>query len=353
MGSGFLERVYFGNTILNYLISTGIIIAGVIILKIVGKVSIHRIKAFTSRTKLTVDDLIVEIIERSVLPGLYLGIIYIALKRLTLTPILTRILDVGGTLVLSFFLIRAVVTLAGYGLERYWLKREQDENKVKSIRGIITVIKGVIWAGGIIFILDNLGFNVSTVITGLGIGGVAVALAAQAVLGDLFAYFTIFFDKPFEIGDFIVVGDFMGTVEHIGIKSTRLRSISGEELVFSNKDLTNSRIKNFRRMHRRRVAFSIGVKYDTPLEKVKKIPEIIKDVIDGIDNATFDRAHFASYDDSWLRFEIVYYVESSDYYVYMDIQQKINLTLKEEFEKMGIEFAFPSQTIYLVNQGNG
>jgi len=353
MGSGFLERVYFGNTILNYLISTGIIIAGVIILKIVGKVSIHRIKAFTSRTKLTVDDLIVEIIERSVLPGLYLGIIYIALKRLTLTPILTRILDVGGTLVLSFFLIRAVVTLAGYGLERYWLKREQDENKVKSIRGIITVIKGVIWAGGIIFMLDNLGFNVSTVITGLGIGGVAVALAAQAVLGDLFAYFTIFFDKPFEIGDFIVVGDFMGTVEHIGIKSTRLRSISGEELVFSNKDLTNSRIKNFRRMHRRRVAFSIGVTYDTPLEKVKKIPVIIKDVIDGIDNATFDRAHFASYDDSWLRFEIVYYVESSDYYVYMDIQQKINLTLKEEFEKMGIEFAFPSQTIYLVNQGNG
>ena len=176
---------------------------------------------------------------------------------------------------------------------------------------------------------------------------------SQTILGDLFSYFTIFFDRPFEIGDFIIVEDFLGTIEHIGIKTTRVRSLSGEQLVFSNTDLTNSRIKNYKRMDKRRVVFRLGVVYQTTLKQLKEIPGIIKDTINNVSNTAFDRAHFFSYGDFSLIFEVVYYVQSRDYNIYMDIQQEINFTIKEEFEKRGIEFAYPTQTVFLEKaQGN-
>jgi small-conductance mechanosensitive channel len=200
---------------------------------------------------------------------------------------------------------------------------------------------------GLVFLLDNLGFEISAVIAGLGIGGIAIALAAQAILGDLFSYFVIFFDRPFEIGDFIVIGDKKGNVEYIGIKTTRLRSLSGEQLVFSNTDLTNSRIQNFRRMERRRVVFKLGVVYETPGNQLAEIPVIVKEIIDEQPDVTFDRGHFASYGDFSLNFEFVYYVMSSDYNKYMDTQQAINLKIYQEFEKRGIVFAYPTQTLYL------
>jgi len=185
------------------------------------------------------------------------------------------------------------------------------------------------------------------VVAGLGIGGVAVALAAQAVLGDLFGYFVIFFDKPFEIGDFIIVGDKMGAVEQIGIKTTRLRAIGGEQLVFSNKDLTDSRVHNFKKMERRRVVFKLGVIYQTPSEKLKAIPQIVKSIIEKQNDATFDRGHFATYGDFSLDFEFVYYVTGADYTKYMDIQQAINMAIFETFEREKIEFAYPSQTLFV------
>jgi small-conductance mechanosensitive channel len=184
-------------------------------------------------------------------------------------------------------------------------------------------------------------------VAGLGIGGIAIALAAQTILGDLFSYLVIFFDKPFEIGDFIILEDKMGTVEYIGIKTTRIRTLGGEQLICSNTDLTNSRVHNFKRMQERRVVFSFGVVYDTTTTKLKLIPGIIKQAIESLRETRFDRAHFKSFGNSSLDFEVVYYILTPDYNLYMDKQQAINMSIFESFEREQIEFAYPTQTLFL------
>ncbi|MBS3811525.1 MAG: mechanosensitive ion channel family protein, partial [Halanaerobiales bacterium] len=206
------------------------------------------------------------------------------------------------------------------------------------------------WLIAILFILDNLNIEIRGLITGLGIGGIAIAFAAQTILADIFSYFTIFLDRPFDIGDFIIIGDYKGVVEHIGIKTTRVRSLSGEQLVFSNNDLTNSRINNYKRMKTRRINFDFGVVYDTPLEKLKKIPQIVEEIITKIEKTDFDRAHFASYGEYSLIYQVVYYVNDSDYKVYMDLQEVINLKLKERFLSEGIEFAYPTHSLHIYDK---
>ena len=240
-----------------------------------------------------------------------------------------------------------VTMFISYVFMEYLKKRGKDRTLERSLDSTLKIIKFIVWALAIMFFLDNLGFKISTVIAGLGIGGIAVGLAAQAVLKDLFSYFSIIFDRPFEIGDFIIVGDYLGTIEYIGAKTTRIRSLSGEQVIFSNTDLTDSRVRNYKRMDKRRVAFQFGVVYQTPLAKLKKIPEMVKSIIKDIDDTVFDRAHFFSYGDFSLIFEVVYYVIGSDYNKYMDTQQKINFDLYEEFKKEGIEFAYPTQTLYV------
>ncbi len=205
----------------------------------------------------------------------------------------------------------------------------------------------LVWSLILLLILDNLGINVTALLAGLGIGGIAIALALQNVLGDLFASLSIMIDKPFEIGDFIVVGEFRGTVEHIGLKTTRIRSLSGEQNIFSNTDLLQSRIRNFRRMSERRVEFRIEVTYQTPLEKLQKIPEILQNIITAIEKTRFDRSHFKEYGESGLVFETVYYILSSDYNLYINIQQRINLEIFRIFKEEKIEFAYPTRTLYI------
>ena len=195
--------------------------------------------------------------------------------------------------------------------------------------------------------LDNLGYNVTALIAGLGVGGVAVALAVQNILGDLFASLSILFDKPFVVGDFLIVDEHMGSVEHVGLKTTRVRSLSGEQLIFSNSDLLKSRLRNYGRMYERRVAFQTGVTYETPREKLKLIPGIMRAAIEAQQKTRFDRSHFAAYGDFSLNFETVYYVLGPDYNLYMDIQQAINLQIHEQFEAAGIEFAYPTQVLHL------
>ena len=228
------------------------------------------------------------------------------------------------------------------------MKIEDDTDaKLRQIKGIMVIIRIVVWILGLVFLLDNFGYDVTTFVTGLGIGGIAVALAAQNILGDLFNYFVIFFDRPFEVGDFIIIDDKRGTVEAIGIKTSRIRSLTGEELVFANSDLSNSRIHNYKRMARRRVLFTLGVTYQTSLENLRIIPEIIQNIINSQENTEFDRAHFSKYGDFSLDIEIVYYVLSTEYNIYMDIQQSINLKIFEEFARRGIEFAYPTQTVFV------
>ena len=215
------------------------------------------------------------------------------------------------------------------------------------LAGLLLLWQALVWITGVLFMLDNLGFRISTVIAGLGIGGIAIALAAQAILGDLFGYFVILFDRPFEIGDFIIVGDYMGVIERFGIKTTRIAGLGGEQIVVSNKDLTDSRVRNYKRMAKRRVVFRLGVTYQTPAALLRGIPGVVTDVFRGVAGATLDRVHFFSYGDFSLIYEIVYYVDGNDYTTYMDIQQMVNLRIYEEFEKRKIEFAYPTQTLYL------
>jgi small-conductance mechanosensitive channel len=228
--------------------------------------------------------------------------------------------------------------------------KDDGESRASAYQALSLLLKIAGWTLALLIVLDNLGVQISGLLTGLGIGGVAIAFAAQAILGDIFSYFSIFLDKPFEVGDFIIVGEYMGVVEKTGIKTTRIRSLSGEELVFSNKDLTASRIRNYKTMSERRVDFRFGIKYDTPLEKLEKVGEMVKSIIDNIEQIRFDRANFHSFGDFALIFEVVYYIELSDYNIYKDIQETINLELVRTFRDEGIEFAFPTQEIIL--QGN-
>jgi small-conductance mechanosensitive channel len=235
-----------------------------------------------------------------------------------------------------------------FGINRYVKTRmASDAAAATTITALGFLGKLVLWSLVILLVLDNLGVQVTALIAGLGVGGVAVALAAQNILGDLFASLSIVMDKPFVLGDVIAVGDFQGTVENIGLKTTRLRSISGEQLIFANNDLLQSRIRNYKRMHERRVVFSLGVTYDTSRDTLAAIPGILRGIIESQEKTRFDRSHFQKFGDSALIFETVYYVTVPDFNLHMDIQQAINLAIYDRFTTDGIEFAFPTQTTHV------
>lgn len=346
-----LGQTFLSNSVLSYIISIGTFLISCIVIKIFMLIFLKRLKKLAEKTANTLDDLLMNLIEKLGIPFLYLAAFYVSVKSLTLGSNLSRGLNAVAMAALVFFVVRLTIRVIAYGVESYLKVKTTSKSLTQSLQGALKVIKFIIWSLAVVFFLDNLGFKISTVIAGLGIGGVAIALAGQAILGDLFSYFSIIFDRPFEIGDFIIIGDLPGTVEHIGIKTTRIRSLGGEQLVFSNSDLTGSRLRNYKRMEKRRVVFKLGVTYDTPLEKLKEIPTLIESEIKKVKDTLFDRAHFSSYGDFNLIFEVVYYVLSSDYNKYMDIQQQINLAIKGGFERKKIEFAFPTQTVYLNKSG--
>lgn len=346
----FLKTVFWGNSVANYITSLLIFLGCIIFLNIFRKIILKKLKRWAEKTTTTLDDFIVALIQKIMLPLGYLGAFYLSINMLEIAEVIKRLINIATLGVITVFSCRLITSLISYGFSRYLRIKGGGDTLKRSLGGIMSVVRFIVWGLATIFFLDNIGFKVSTVIAGLGIGGVAVALAAQAVLGDLFSYFAIVFDRPFEVGDFIIVGDYLGTVEYVGIKTTRIRSLSGEQLVFSNMDLTNSRVRNYKRMERRRVVFQFGVVYETTLEQLKKIPGIVERIIKSIDDTVFDRAHFFSFGDFSLIFEVVYYVLGSDYNKYMDIQQKINFALKEELEKENIKFAYPTQTLYINKQ---
>ncbi len=346
-----LNYSFLGNSVYNYIIALTIFIVGLILILIFKKIFLSRLKKWAATTQTNFDDLLVKAIEKSFIPVFYFGIFYLSIKNLVLSKSFEQGLNVVIVIITTFLVVRTIISIVNYFISTYLKKAEDSEQREKQLKGIRGLVNLIIWSIALVFLLDNLGVKISAVVAGLGIGGIAVALAAQAFLGDLFSYFAIFFDKPFEIGDFIIVGDKLGAVEYIGIKTTRVRALGGEQLVFSNHDLTSSRIHNYKKMERRRVVFKLGVIYQTSSEKLKLIPKIVKNIIDKQKDATFDRGHFATYGDFSLNFEFVYYVTGADYNKYMDIQQEINFTIFKEFEKAEIEFAYPSQTLF-VNKVN-
>lgn len=343
----FFQNTYGGNTVMRYLIALGVFIFLSILIKLFSKFWVNRLLKAAERSDTLLDDVLVGLIKKNTFPLLYFGALYVSTRGVAMADVLSKIMKYIGIGLLTIFMVQFVSTLIRYLLERVILKKEQDESRRKTIRGLLPVVNVVVWIIGGVFLISNLGFDVSAVITGLGIGGIAIALAAQAMLGDFFSYFTILFDRPFELGDFIIVGDYMGTIEHIGLKTTRIRSLDGEQVVMGNTDLIDSRIKNYKRMQTRRIVFKFGVTYDTPSEKLKKIPELVKGIIALEPKAKVDRVHFREFEDSSFSYEAVYILNSADYNEYCDVQHEINIRLVEAFHQEGIEFAFPTQTIHM------
>ena len=347
-----LEYELWKNTLYDYIIAASILVVAIVLIHIFKGVLTSRLKDDESTESGVLNyRFIIRSISRFLIPLLYLGALYMALNTLETTPTVDKVFRVIYLVIDVYIVVRFIRTVLEFIISKYG-KDDQKQYEYNRIRPLLGFVNFALYIIGILFILDNLGFQISTIIAGLGIGGIAIALAAQAVLGDLFSYFVIYFDKPFELGDFIIFDDKFGVIEKIGIKTTKIRALSGELLVTSNSYLTNNRIHNYKQMHRRRVVFKFGVVYQTPAEQLEKIPKLVKEIIEGIDNTTFDRAHFFKYGDFSLDFEVVYYVGSSDYIIYMDIQQDINLKLYRAFEEMGVEFAYPTQTLYM-NKVNG
>jgi small-conductance mechanosensitive channel len=334
----FLDQHYYGNTVGDYLIVLSIIVGSIVVLKILKSVIIRRVRAITAKTQGTGDDFLINAVDRFGLPIILFTIVYWALSFLDLSAGSSRVIEVATLVIVTYFILRLVSSMIMRLLESRIRRREHGEEKIKQLGGLMLVINIVIWIVGIVFLLDNLGKDVTTIVTGLGIGGIAIALAAQNILGDLFNYFVIYFDRPFEVGDFIVVDDKMGTVEFLGIKTTQIRSLSGEQIIIGNSNLTGSRIHNFKRMVNRRVLFTINLDYRTPLEKIKLVPDLIRDIVIRQEFTRFDRCHFSSYGDWSLRFETVYYVLHPDYNKFMDIQQEINFQINDSLLNHKIYF---------------
>lgn len=340
-----LNSIILGNTLLNYFYAFGLFVFLSILFKIFQLYLLRRLRKIAEKTKTDIDDTFIEIIQ-SLRPSVYYFIsFYFATYSIHISGLFKKVLE--GTLL---FLIVYQVIFAAQILINYLIEKKIARNDgAETDNTLITIgkiAKIILWGLGLLLILSNFGINITSLIAGLGIGGVAIAFALQNILADLFSSFAIYFDKPFRVGDFIKIGQDMGIVEKIGIKTTRLKTPQGEELIVSNQELTSARIQNFKQMDERRGLFSLGVVYDTSLEKLKIIPETVKIIIESINNIRFDRAHFKDFGDSSLNFEIVYYIDTNDYNEFMNAQQEINLKIFEKFKEDGIELAFPTQTIY-------
>jgi small-conductance mechanosensitive channel len=309
-----------------------------------------KLKAWSAKTSTSVDDIIVSGIQRSVIPMLYILLVYSAIHTLTIPAKTLHYIGSAVSVAVMFFILRIITSAINYFILAALKQKDDSETRQKQARGLILILTITIWILGFIFLLDNLGYNIATLIAGLGIGGIAIALAAQTILGDLFSYFVIFFDRPFEIGDYVAIDDKSGTVEYIGLKTTRIRTPGGEQLVCSNKDLTNSRLHNYGRMEKRRVIFQITTIYQISAVQLKQIPVIVKDIIQQQPDVEFDRAHFIGFTSSDLSFEVVYYILTPDYTLYMNTQQKILQDIFEAFEIEKIQFAYPTQTLFVKSE---
>ncbi len=341
-----LSRTFLGNDFQTWLIALGIAAAVFVVLGVIQRILRGRTERIAAKTRTVIDDAIVGALQKTkqlylLVLSVFVGSAWLALPEGT-RSIFWRAM-VAATLVQGGLWLSAALDIT---VEHY--RREKPDSEDRMTLSVLNFLARLaVWATVTLLILDNLGIDVTALVAGLGIGGVAVALAIQNILGDLFASLSIVLDKPFVLGDFIAVGDLSGSVERIGIKTTRIRSISGEQLVFANGDLLSSRIRNFGRMEQRRVSFRIGVTYETPPEKLERIPAILRAAIEAEDKTRFDRSHFASYGDSSLDFETVYYVDSAEYGLYMDIQQSVNLAVYRRFAEEGIEFAYPTRKVLL------
>jgi small-conductance mechanosensitive channel len=344
----FLNFYFLGNSTYQWLTAAVVFFATITLIKIFEMVVENRLKAFAKKTRTEIDDIILNAIKSIHWPFYVYAGVYIALGFLDIPAILQQWAYYIFLIGVTYYVIKFLQSFVEFGTDKIISKtKEESEMNEGIVRMISTLIKIALWVVAMVLILANLGYNVTSLVAGLGIGGIAIALAVQNILGDLFNSLAIYFDKPFKIGDFVVVGEYMGIVKKVGIKTTRIQALQGEELVFSNSDLMSARIQNFGVMQKRRIVFTVGVTYQTSAEKLRAIPDMVKEIINKQEQVEVDRVHFKTFGDSALIYEVVYYVLTGDYNQYMDIQEQINLGIVNRFEKEKIDIAYPTQTVFI------
>lgn len=344
-----MNDVFYGNTMSAWIVAAGIAAAVALALYGLRYFIKCRLSKLAERTETKVDDILLEVLGSTYFVFILFVALYIGSLSLDLPERPTLILS---RLAVAGFLVQAAMW--GDAGIRAWRNHSQDKHGllanhagVTSVGTLFFMARMVLWVVVVLMVLDNMGVNITTLVASLGVGGIAVALAVQNVLGDLFASLSIVLDKPFVVGDSITIGDTTGTVEYIGVKTTRLRALTGEQIVFSNAEMLKSVIHNQQRMVTRRAAFVISVTYDTTEDQLRAIPGMVKEIIDAEENATFDRAHLSRFGASSLDFDVVYHVTKAEYALFMDTQQSIFLKLFGQFAAHGIEFAYPTSVVKL------
>lgn len=343
------EYSLWGNTAYDYAIAFGIFVGLIIVLKIFQLIILGRLKKLAQKTTTDLDDALIDYIS-TIKPPFYLVIsLLLSIQYMTMPDWVGKTLFFLFVIFLVYEAVRAGEKIIGFAIEAYGRKQSESYDPKQS-RTIIhitkLIVRIVLWSIGLLMILSNLGVNVSSLIASLGIGGIAIALAVQNILSDMFSSFSLYLDKPFEVGDFIVLGTDSGTVQKIGLKTTRIKTLRGEELVVSNKELTTVRVQNLKKLKRRREVFTFGVTYETDQKKLEQIPAMVEEIVTSVgDVVEFDRSHLALLGPSSVDFETVYHLDTSDYGVYMDIKQQIHLALLKKFKAEDIEFAYPTQTL--------
>jgi len=350
-----LDRIYYHNSLRAWLIALAVMAGVVLGLAILRRLLLGRLERLAKRTRTEADDVIVDLVRRTSVP--FRVFMALTLGSLVLTfPAGVRAGQIVRTIAVLALLYQVALWgngLIGYFTRRYLARHAAEGSSATTITALSYGARLLLYGMLFLLALSNLGIDITALVAGLGIGGIAVALAVQNILGDLFGALSIVLDKPFVVGDFIIVDQYMGTVEHIGLKTTRLRALGGEQIVMSNGELLKSRIRNYKRMFERRVEMRFGITYDTPPDVVARVPEVMKEIIAGQPLARFDRAHFKRFADSALEIEAVYIMSVPDYNTMMDVQQAVNLELMRRLRAMDVEFAFPTQTVHLVRDASG
>lgn len=372
----FWEREYLGNTYERWAIALAVLVVTFIALGLLKRLVHRHLKRLADRTSTDVDDLLADLVKRTKPFFLFVCALWIAHHTLDWSLAAHSVAEgasgatdakpdptLGVSKVelaiqylwhIGFWL---QVGFWGIGLVQYGIARlvqgksADDPARTMGVTVLSFIGHTIVWTVVMLSCLQALNFPVTSLIASLGVGGIAVALALQNVLGDLFASIAILLDKPFIVGDGIQVGEFVGNIERIGVKTTRLRSVNGEEIVMGNNDLVSSRIRNFKRLNERRIVLALGIEYDTPVAVVERIPSILKEIVEGTPETRFDRAHFKGFGDSALQFEAVYFSLVPEYVAMMNVQQSVNLNILRRFEAERIAFAFPTQTVRHVVRG--
>lgn len=354
--SNLLSFELWGNTGEQYAIALAIFVGLMIVFKIFQVIVLYRLKKLTNKTQTDIDDFVLGLVKNVKPPFYFMVAFYLATNFLDLNEFLKKVVFGAFVIILVIQVIITAQKVIDYFIKKKILKSDDeggDKDKEAIVKLTAQLTKGALWIFGALLILSNIGVDVTSLIAGLGIGGIAIALAVKDILGDIFASFSIFTDKPFKVGDFIELSpNEKGTVEKIGVKTTRLKTRQGQQIVVSNKMLTEATIQNYRRMEKRQTSYILGITYETPKSKLKKVPAIIKKIIEEQKHASVVRVYLKEFGDFSINFEVVFTMENPEYDLFTRTQHKIHLATLKAFEEEGIEFAYPTQTLFVQKNGS-